>query len=64
MENKYFDAAMSIADYEAKTGRKASDYLAEMTRMMEPITNKAFHAGYAAGVQSALAAEEAKQKQT
>ena len=47
MENKYFDAAVSIADYEAKTGRKASDYLAEMTRL---------------GVKSALAAEVANQK--
>lgn len=62
MENKYFDAAVSIADYEAKTGRKASDYLAEMTRMMEPIINKAFHDGYVAGVKSVLAAEEANQK--
>lgn len=64
MKNKYFDAAVSIADYEAKTGRKASNYLAEMTRMMEPIMNKAFHDGYVAGAKSALAAEEANQKQT
>lgn len=47
MENKYFDASVSIADYAAKTGRKDSDYLAEMTRM---------------GVKSALADEEANQK--
>jgi hypothetical protein len=64
MENKYFDAAVSIADYEAKTGRKASDYLAEMTRMMEPIINKAFQDGYIAAIKAALVADEVSQKQT
>lgn len=48
-DNKYFDATASIADYEAKTGLKASDYLADITRMMEPIINKAYADGYKAG---------------
>jgi hypothetical protein len=64
MDKKYFDAAASIAGYEEKTGCKASDYLAEMTRLMEPIINKAFHDGYVAGAMAAWAAEEANQKQT
>ena len=55
MEKKYFDAAASIAGYEEKTGSKASDYLAEMTRLMEPIINKAYRDGYAAGLKAAKA---------
>lgn len=64
MEKKYFDADESIAGYEANTGCKASDYLVEMTRMMEPIINKAFQDGYMAAIKAALVADEMSQKQT
>ena len=50
MEKKYFNAAASIAGYETDTGCKASDYMAEMTRLMEPIINKAYADGYKAGI--------------
>lgn len=50
---KYFDAEAVIAGYEAQIGKKASAWLCELIRTMEPYFNDIYEAGYADGLEAA-----------
>ena len=64
MRDKYFSASRDMAAYAKYSGKDPGNYLPKMAELMEDIINKAYRDGFTAGAMDALAAEEAKQKQT